>query len=794
MAVLLASYIPYNWAFYPPRPHVQYSPWRGVVSSSFEGTKPPPPAPSPTEMAVEALPQEVQQEEIKPRRDPPSPLAPRPRTVVSSQVCRVVALSDGTIPHTALPRHLRRGRVLRQMDDIYHAMSHEETRRLRYMDKPLTMGATAQRKSGENGARPKNNHSDFIDGDPDDQAQLITVVRNSLQDAGFELLQARDLALCESLNAGYLLRLSIVPDLADLDEGLWDEFYPEHAKSEDPKNHPADRLLEGKVLIFWRGYDTEVTQGRLLLSKLDYIQTKLVQSAASALKKRLASWERGLWQRIRRMIRAPAAAVQANSTKAEEEDSFFQLARYGGGARRADDPLGPFLIYETEAAEYCGVDNIPEDDEEEDGYEESMIRENDFSSNGSSLHTSSLLHGSLNNFSGDSMANCTVSGISNGEGNDCASNDTSLGESLSQYANGTGFSSPFGAEPSNGTETLTAEDLELYDCINHSELQCPYDQGTEKLPPMQLLRRVSMNNVVDLFSREGRRHLVSSLFAKTELVEPTYKEVVVIWRQKQTQPKPSLRLPQFVYDVADLFDVEGVNDPSAPPSKAKPMPLEIRTFDGTPLANLPAVFPKTKLVFRPADAFVFDLISIVSLGLIFSSSRFDNAKLDLLALVSVIVWLIRLAIRYSNKLARYDLLVKNFLTSKISHRNAGALKYLAAEAGTQRATRAALVHDWLCQQARSEKPSEALMVDRILAEGPAQINELVRNKQVDVDMRAALNDLEDLKLLRIEQVDEQGSQRVFVTCAPSSVEKRLRQAWNNIFRGGLSLRFLTGRR
>jgi hypothetical protein len=717
--------------------------------------------------------------------------------------------------------------VLRQLDDLYHALAHQETRQLRYMAKhlqqqwaredhlgavvyqpivdstkqttdttiasswssssyytptlpyQLPLGKIKATTATTTGSVPSGYQDTPLNDDSDDDKdheKLVQVVRNSLEDAGFELLQARDLALCEALNAGYLLRLSIVPDLQDLDEGLWQEFYPTSnttttgtennipvtsAAAQSSLSSPASSppLLDGKVLIFWRGYDTEVTRGRLILAKLDYIQTKLVQSAATALKTRLSVVERRIRKTVQKLMVWPtqlrrkqpvtgtnitsSAAVRDDLMDDTKEGSFFQLDRYGGGHRRRDDPLEPFLIYEDEANEYCRVDDV-------DGYngEDDMISQTTF----------------LNN---------------------------------EKYVrNGASVTSPDGVNGverllQNSTDMMYAKDREFYDCINHSHLQCPYDQGSERLPPMQLLRRVSMNNVVDLFSREGRRHLISSLFAKTELVEPTYKEVVVIWRQKQIQTKRNLRLPQFVYDVADLFDIEGITP--TPPIQPQRMPLEIRTFDGTPLANLPAVFPKTKLLFRPGDAFVFDLISIVSLGLVFSSSRFDNAKLDFLALVSVIVWLVRLAIRYSNKLARYDLLVKNFLTSKISHRNAGAVKYLAAEAGTQRATRAALVHDWLCQQARSENATDALLVDRILREGPAEVNELVVNKQVDVNMQAALNDLEDLKLLQIN-VDDDGKRRVCVVCTASSVEKRLRQAWNNIFRGNLSFRFLTGRR
>ena len=501
------------------------------------------------------------------------------------KVCRVVALSDGMIPLSRVPQRLQEDPyILRKMDDLYHAMSHEETRRLRYMDRPDIQGI------------------EFFD--QVEERKLVSVVRNSLEDAGFELLSQRDMDLCNSLNAGYLLRLSIVPDVKDLDPDIAQEFYPEWFTGENATS-TKDLLYEGKVLIYWRGYDTEVTRGRLLLAKLDYVQTKLVQSAAYSVRTRLTSVERLVVRVVRRVTRATlawslgrtratvdalpllhalgirrqlrrlrpsAARRQGQQPSSQDNDSFFQLTRYGGSKQRIRgvDPLEPFLIYESDAEEYCSVrfDDIPK--------------------------------------------NPVVNGAA---------------------ANGSSASVDGGL--SNNT-IMDAMDEELYECINHSELRCPYDQDVDTLPPMQLLRRVSINNVVDLFSREGWRNLFSSLFAKTELVEPTYKEVVVIWRPKRPEPKPLIKTPQFVYEVADLFDLEGLEP--KPKTRSKPLPLQIRTFDGTPLANLNAVFPKSKFVFRPADAFVFDLISIVSLGLVVTSQRFDNAKLDFLAIVSVTVW------------------------------------------------------------------------------------------------------------------------------------------------------------
>lgn len=56
------------------------------------------------------------------------------------------------------------------------------------------------------------------------------------------------------------------------------------------------------------------------------------------------------------------------------------------------------------------------------------------------------------------------------------------------------------------------------------------------------------------------------------------------------------------------------------------------------MANINAVMPKTKLVFRPADALRIDFVSAISLVVILFQQKFDNPRLDLIALVSVSVW------------------------------------------------------------------------------------------------------------------------------------------------------------
>ena len=215
--------------------------------------------------------------------------------------------------------------------------------------------------------------------------------------------------------------------------------------------------------------------------------------------------------------------------------------------------------------------------------------------------------------------------------------------------------------------------------------------------------------------------------------------------------------------------------------------MEIRTFDDVPMANAHAVLPKTRLMFRPADAFVFDLITVVSLFAVFGSVRFDNPRLDILALLSGTLWIVRTLLRYSNKLARYDLLVKKFLTSKISHRNSGALKYITRAAATQRATRAALVHFWLTQLRKITKGE--ITRQSLTKDGSLGVNNILKmNGTVQVDIEAALNDLADLDLIGFSNDGD----ILYYIRDDETVLETLKTTWNNLFEGRLSLSGMLG--
>lgn len=249
--------------------------------------------------------------------------------------------------------------------------------------------------------------------------------------------------------------------------------------------------------------------------------------------------------------------------------------------------------------------------------------------------------------------------------------------------------------------------------------------------------------------------------------------------------------PKFVTDLADIFDIDGFEQPPKRKKRATTGSLEIRNFQEVPMSNIQAVLPKTKLVFRPADALLFDTISLITFALVAGSIRLDSPRLDLLAVISVSLWIFRTAIRYSNKLARYDLLVKNFLTSKISHRNDGALKYLISEAGLQRAIRASLVHSWISDICMpSERTESSAKMDTSSSENRTLINlskiqksciddinnMLETDMEVHIDVDRALKDLEDLRLVRFNADGEELAEVMGTTNSTDTVK----EAWGKL--------------
>ncbi|KAL7470091.1 hypothetical protein ACHAXS_010334 [Conticribra weissflogii] len=678
--------------------------------------------------------------------------------------------------------------------------------------------------------------SDFYDAKQEEK--LISILKQSLEDGGYKLMDQRDLDLCFALNAGYLLRLSLLPDVNDLDPCIGKQFYPEIFKDNEiegsqnennskeikrKKEMLKELIFDGRVLIYRRGYSQETTTGRLLLPKLDYLQASLVQRSSSAITDKLGALEQQLEQlvlrlaskiensakklvhRARSMTKRLFVGLIVDSGLSENEffanliaddgilgvsssnitdelslplassrtsrlgefrvrgNKIFKLARYGVGGgsnviRTLDlnDALTPFLLCEVGAPN--GTSSV-----EQDMYE--------------GIDAGKVM--------------CQYDEVK------YAAANSSIG-----YMNFRGgpLSSIWTVDNSNAISIA----CENYESVgNFSSTQ--KSSTTKIAPQVRLLERVSIQNTVDFFSKKGRRNLIANFFKSSTLMEPAYEEVVVIWRplRKRTgRTIQSLKTkfatpPKWLYDAATIFDMED-RLPTLPKENntfaddtalVGPLPLEIKSFYDVPMANVQAVLPKTKLIFRPADAFVFDSFSLISFLAVVGSLKFDSPRLDLIALVSFVLYVVRTFIRYSNKFARYDLLVNKFLTSKISHRGPGALKYIVSEANSQRALRAMLIRDWLLDENGLKTVKNRLGVDAddvvfddsILEQGRLYVNNKASTTtaRVDVDIHSALRDLQNLGFIKEDANTTDGSVS-FSAASDDESKGKIAKLWSAI--------------
>ena len=634
------------------------------------------------------------------------------------QLCRICTSADGEIPMSALPPHILNSSIRRRLDAIYHATSHQETSSLKYMKSEKQSSRQQLQSQGMMSSGVELPSQDVSAGlsdleeqfDEEEERRLVSMIRSSLEDGGFELLDQRDLDLCNALNAGYLLRLSIQPDLKGCDPKIAEQFYPERfgpiVKDDGGGGFTAitdatladEFLFGGRVLVFRRGYSEEVTVGRLLLPKLDYLQASIVQRSARIVTGRLARLER--W--IVRKFSEISGSVLAKTTDVVSKIPLPAIVK----SKWRNATEATLIVDETN--ESGGKD------------ETKLLRLNRYGGSREQFVASPDLSDAINPF-----LVCDVTGSSKSS---------------------------------------------MLDAMNTEELSCEYDTnyrnrraGPER--PMRLLRRVSISNLVDFFSPQGRREIVRGYFEKAKLVEPTYEEVVVVWRplpKKRPKVVKEVEPPKALIEVAEIF---GVDDKLPEKLKKKrkkkksdSLPsLKIRAFTDVPMANLPAVLPKTKLVFRPADAFVFDTISLFSLAAVLASQRFDNPKFDIIAIVSVSLWIIRTTFRYSNKLARYDLLVNKFLKERISHQGANALKYLSSEAATQKATRATLLYSTLQRWFQGQPDEDVIQRGDVVERGSKKVNEaLCTDRLINIPVDSTLTNLESLGAVRFvdDNVDE----------------------------------------
>jgi hypothetical protein len=494
----------------------------------------------------------------------------------SEPICRVVATSDAKIPPLQAYSSLTASSniLVRQLELLNAARSQKKLRDLTYL--PCLSDDTQEDEKSQ------------------DQ-KLIATLKQSLEDGGFKLMDQRDFDLCSALNAGYLLRLSLLPDLRDLDPTIGQQFYPElytesdvkHTKKSD--NSVNNKLLfDGRVLVFRRGYSQEVTNGRLLLPKLDYLQASLVQRSSASLTRKLGVIEQKLEDFIAQVFTNIYNTVRIWQLQLLMAIQGFMLDAFKNSGllenKLVSNAVSNNKFFGADFAHMIEQQNI-----RTSLVDSQKSNQQDFRIRGNKIFR-------LGRYGvGERYSTFNV-----------IANSLDLSDALS----------PFSLCEVGSNDAVSIEQ-DMYEGLDSGNLKCQYDEMYQSEIPgnqpaaVRLLERVSIQNTVNFFSELGRRDLIKNYFKKSTLKEPSYEEVIVIWRpQKHTRTlKKRLSklttLPDWLYSTARIFDMES-KLPTRTVEKQiiqaddGPTPIEIRAFNDVPMANIAAVLPKTKLIFRPA--------------------------------------------------------------------------------------------------------------------------------------------------------------------------------------------------
>ncbi len=454
-------------------------------------------------------------------------------------ICRIVASADYKIPSLSVQQQQGGHELLTDIDAITHARIHSQTQnQFQYME-----SIEREYRIGQSSSLPLSSSlSEQASDEYSEQKEekLSQTLRRSLEDSGFQLLSIRDIELCEALNSEYLLRLSILPDVSELDPSIGREFYPElyrndgsgsgndkkngstvaltnegdivniekntaiamednggvafgqsqkqmmnevnndNSNNNDNINEKKARvsnikssnngddnglLYDGRILVYRRGYSEEVTTGRLLLPKFDYLQSSFVQRIASNFARQIGDVEKKISDSIVEFVNK---IVQNILNEMPQGLRIFVKKRTG-----IDQDKG------VANGNYKAFGNNKVGD------------------------TTGTKRGALGRYRSGKFVDST-------DNNDALS--------------------PFlVCELTDINADETDVDKDLYDVLNAGSLACQRDLNQKGRPrnneQAQLLKRVSIANLVDFFSVGGRRRLVKSLFAESELVEPTYDEV-----------------------------------------------------------------------------------------------------------------------------------------------------------------------------------------------------------------------------------------------------------------------------
>ncbi|CAL8468893.1 g8434 [Coccomyxa elongata] len=274
-----------------------------------------------------------------------------------------------------------------------------------------------------------------------------------------------------------------------------------------------------------------------------------------------------------------------------------------------------------------------------------------------------------------------------------------------------------------------------------------------------------------------RGDLLGNLFGPIQLVEPTFGELMVLYRRKPERNR-----------IAEL-KAQILGGSNAPRLRRRE-PITLRVLRDIPVPSWKLVFPDKLLQFRPLDGLRADLLTVAGLAAFIAQAKYDSFILEVITTVSAVTLAVRVILGYNRMAQRYEKLENKVLAeSTVAGQNA-SVQYLAACAALQQWEQSALAYLLL------HTAPGPLSVERLSAavESLLEDNFSVR---VRFDAAEALTELERLQLLdraeeRAYDGDDGTDAAAFVAVAPDKALQQLRAHWDAFLDGCLRRRYEGG--
>ncbi|KAL3150907.1 hypothetical protein ABBQ32_000658 [Trebouxia sp. C0010 RCD-2024] len=296
----------------------------------------------------------------------------------------------------------------------------------------------------------------------------------------------------------------------------------------------------------------------------------------------------------------------------------------------------------------------------------------------------------------------------------------------------------------------------------------------ERLDPVHV-ERVSIRDAVGGLSGL-KRGGVSALWSKVELIEPTFQDLLVMYRQTQPSAGQLAKLRQRII---------GPSEQESTPRYQQRNSINMRIYRDIPVPSWKIVFPNKLLQFRPLDGLRSDLATLpvavladqpiaetaVLAAAYLAQLKYDSVVLELITTGAVIAFIFRAFLGYKRLNERYERTANDMLAKSTIAGQEGVITYLANAAALQQFEQTGLAYVLMHEAGRSMGASGLAAAAESLLEGKFEV-------RVRFNAEEAIEEL--LLLDLISEAEEGDGAQHYMAVPPAQASEHLTSHWRNI--------------